>query len=235
MSRLKLWYPPILAYHRIHPDGSKDTPTIAPQTFDRQMELLANRWQVVSLNQVVDWLEDKGHLPRRAVAVTFDDGGVDLFDHAFPILKARGIPATIFLIADYINQPGFLNGSQIKLMQQAGIQFGSHGLNHRYLPELSSKEIQSNLVGSKERLAKIGISAELLSYPAGGFNAEVLKAAETAGYRAACTTNRGIRRYPINRWALRRIGMRESVTSPLRVWLRANGFHGINRRLRSPS
>ena len=48
-----IWYPPILAYHRVLPEPGKETPGVTPEAFDRQMEILSKRWKPVSLAELV--------------------------------------------------------------------------------------------------------------------------------------------------------------------------------------
>ncbi|MBI3333697.1 MAG: polysaccharide deacetylase family protein [Candidatus Omnitrophica bacterium] len=232
---MSLWYPPILAYHRVDPQPASDTPTVSIKAFERQMEILAARWRPIPLGDLADCLEAGRVIPRRAVAVTFDDGEEGLFTHAFPILERCRIPALIFLIADNVGKAGSLSPGQIARMREGGIQFGSHTVHHAYLPSLPMEQVRRELAESKRLLESRGIPAEFFSYPGGGFTPEIAEAAREAGYRAACTTNRGIRRFPADRWALRRVAMHANTVSPLGVWIRCCGYYGLNRRLREPA
>ncbi len=229
------WYPPILAYHRVHPDTSTKTPTVSPGTFEKQMEILARRWKPISLSTFVQNLEEGKPLPERAVVVTFDDGTDDNFICAFPMLTKHRIPATIFLIAGQIGRPGYLSADQIRQMAREGISFGSHGVDHEYLPSLAQADLERTLSESKRAIESLGIPAEVVSYPGGGYTAAVMSAARRCGYRGACATNRGFRRFPPDRWALRRITMHEKTVTPAGMWLRCCGYYGINRRLRAPA
>ena len=227
-------YPPVLAYHRVHPETTRKTPTVSPSAFEKQMEILARRWDPVPLSAVFESLAGKP-LPRRAVAVTFDDGTDDNFTYAFPALARCRIPATVFLIAGQIGRPGFLSEEQIRQMAGARISFGSHGLDHEYLPSLAKPDLERTLSDSKRIIESLGVPAEFVSYPGGGFNAEVIEAARRAGYAGGCTTNRGFRRFPPDRWALRRITLHDNAASPAGIWLRCCGLYGINRSLRAPA
>ncbi len=231
---MNLWYPPILAYHRVHPTAGSDTPSLSPEAFERQMSLLEKRWRPIPLSTLVDWLEGKQTLAPKAVVVTFDDGTDDHFSYAYPILKRHGIPATVFMITGNVGLSGFLSPKQIRQMGQGGITFGSHTFGHAYLPSLTPPEIRKELESSKKQLEDLGLSIDFLSYPAGGFTQAVIQSAQEAGYRAACTTNRGFRRFPIDRWALRRITMHGNATSSLGLWVRCCGYYNLNRRLRHP-
>jgi len=185
--------------------------------------------------ELVDSLERGEPLSRPGVVVTFDDGTEDHFTYAFPVLRQYRIPATIFMITEGIGRPGFLNLEQIRIMSQEGISFGSHTLRHAYLPSLPMDRVKDELQLSRRRLEEMGLSVEALSYPGGGYTEDVIRQVQEAGYRAACTTNRGTERFPPNRWALRRISMHRGASSSLGMWIRCCGLHGINHRLRAPA
>ena len=93
----------ILCYHRILPMAEKaGTPAQgmidAKELFERQVETLARDYRVLSMEQVFEHCESKRPFPRRAVWINIDNGYGDNFEHAFPILKRHGLPATIFLV-----------------------------------------------------------------------------------------------------------------------------------------
>jgi peptidoglycan/xylan/chitin deacetylase (PgdA/CDA1 family) len=70
--------------------------------FSRLMEYLVDRYRVVSLEEIVDWLEGVGGLPERAVVVTFDDGYRNVLTQAAPLLSELGAPATVFVTTDFV-------------------------------------------------------------------------------------------------------------------------------------
>lgn len=92
----------ILVYHRVLPN--EDPFAMSPvsvSAFDGQMALLRKCFRVVSLDQLLEELDAGGPKPG-TVCVTFDDGYRDNHDHALPILKKHGIPATIYLATGLI-------------------------------------------------------------------------------------------------------------------------------------
>ncbi len=230
-----LWYPPILTYHRVHPTLGPDSPTIPPDLFEKQMRILANHWHPIPLAALAVQLEKGVRMDRRAVVVTFDDGTADNFEYAYPLLQRYKIPATIFLIVSNIGKQGSLQSQHILTMAKNGLSFGSHTLHHAYLPAVPENQFEQEISGSKRELERMGVGAELFSYPAGGFTTQAKESVRGAGYRAACTTNRGFQRFPIDRWALRRITMHANTTTRLDMWLRCSGYYGLNRRLRHPA
>lgn len=99
----------ILAYHRVVPDVRDETwpydvelISASPQAFRWQMEFVARCLRPVTLSQVLASAVGGTPLPERSVLVTFDDGFADNHEHAFPVLKATGVPATIFVATDLI-------------------------------------------------------------------------------------------------------------------------------------
>jgi len=99
----------VLAYHRVTPVDPGSAPldlelvSATPETFDWQMRYLRERMQPVSLAQIVAHIEGGTPLPPDAVAVTFDDGFADIYQHAFPILRTYEIPATVFIITGNVD------------------------------------------------------------------------------------------------------------------------------------
>ncbi len=104
----------VLTYHRVTEPGGAHAPapgllSATPAAFAGQMELLATRYHVVSMEEVLESFRRGGRLPHRAVLVTFDDAYADFTDHAWPVLRALGIPVTLFVPTGFPDrsEPGF--------------------------------------------------------------------------------------------------------------------------------
>lgn len=94
----------ILLYHRVtRLESDPQWLAVAPDCFERQMEMLSRQWRVLSLADLVQSLRDNV-LPRRALVLTFDDGYFDNLHHAKPILQRFGLPATIFVASGFIDR-----------------------------------------------------------------------------------------------------------------------------------
>lgn len=99
----------VLAYHRIADSGAEgerlgdpELISATPADFHWQMELVSRHFQPITFREVLDCMDGGNPLPDRAIVVTFDDGHVDNYHSAFPILRSLGVPATIFLSTGYI-------------------------------------------------------------------------------------------------------------------------------------
>jgi peptidoglycan/xylan/chitin deacetylase (PgdA/CDA1 family) len=91
----------ILVYHRVAHRQDSFLPSIPLPVFEKQMECLARHFHVLELSEAVCALEQE-NVPRNAVVVTFDDGYLDNFEVAYPVLTALSLPATIFLTTGVI-------------------------------------------------------------------------------------------------------------------------------------
>jgi len=105
----------VLNYHRIDDltrsdfDSFKPNVSASPLEFDRQMKYLKRWFNVITILDLVGWLEGRQNLPPFAALITFDDGYLDNYSFAFPILQKYGFGATIYLATGHIatDQPFF--------------------------------------------------------------------------------------------------------------------------------
>lgn len=86
----------ILIYHRVNDDQDPFFPAVPIRTFEVHMGVLSRHFNVLPLGELVERSRRKD-IPPRAVAITFDDGYRDNYEHAFPIFRQAGFPVTIFL------------------------------------------------------------------------------------------------------------------------------------------
>lgn len=92
---------PIFNYH--HVCKHRGLVTVLPETFDDQMLYLAdNGYHSVTPDELADFISNGAPLPEKSVMLTFDDGYLDNYVYAYPILKKYGLRATLFCITDWI-------------------------------------------------------------------------------------------------------------------------------------
>ena len=223
---------PIIMYHSVNP-RVEDRLTVSAKTFERQMAFLKrNHYNVLSLQELVNLIKEKKKIPHHTIAITIDDGYKDNYDYAFPILKKYNLPAAIFIIINEVGWPNRLNWNEIKIMDEGGIiTFGSHTLDHPYLPDVESyEELKRQIFDSKKILEeKLGEKVNMFCYPTGGFNARVRQLVIDAGYKAAVAL-KSTGRYPASDvFSLRRIKVSEQDNNLLLFWIKISGFYNIFR------
>lgn len=100
----------VLNYHRIDDpfrdgfDTFRSNVSATPSDFARQMDYVAQRYNVISGEELADSVKNRHKLPPHAAMITFDDGYYDNYTNAYPVLKERNLPAIIFLATDYIGE-----------------------------------------------------------------------------------------------------------------------------------
>jgi len=96
MRRLQHGRGAILMYHRVNDANDPFFPALPSKVFEQQVDFLRRAYRVEPLDDVIRWLRSGAPGPAR-VALTVDDGYQDTFDVVFPLLRQKGVPATLFL------------------------------------------------------------------------------------------------------------------------------------------
>jgi hypothetical protein len=87
--------------------------------FATQLDVIRSVCRVLPLDEAVDRLRS-GSLPQRSVCITFDDGYANNRTTAAPLLKERGMPATVFVATGYLNGGRMFNDTVIESVRRAG-------------------------------------------------------------------------------------------------------------------
>lgn len=127
------------------------------------------------------------------LVIAFDDGEINIYQHAYPLLKKYSMKALVFIIADYIGKSNswdlnigyktsHLGWREIREMRDFGIEFGSHGLTHQNLTRLSPDDLALELHGSKRMIEDQLGRCRCISYPFNRVNRRVIRVAADAGY-----------------------------------------------------
>lgn len=126
------------------------------------------------------------------MVLTFDDGGLDNYTVAFPVLEQHGLTATFFVITERVGKEGQMDWQQLREMADRGMSIQSHSVSHPDLRGVSAARLESELVDSRTAIANaIGLASYVLCYPSGAYNDGVIQAARAAGYVMAVTTDHG--------------------------------------------
>lgn len=126
------------------------------------------------------------------VAITFDDGEVGQYQHAFPELTRRGMTATFFITTSWVGKPGFMEWHHIRELADAGMSIQSHTHTHPFLSELPPEEARTELVRSKAILDEaLSQDTSTISLPNGDFPTQRSVLAE-AGYSVVAMSLWGV-------------------------------------------
>jgi peptidoglycan/xylan/chitin deacetylase (PgdA/CDA1 family) len=193
---------PILLYHRFGPVVA-DSMTVTTAHFESQLKYFRDTgYTVIPLRQLVDNYRGKGvSIPSRSVVIVVDDGHKSVYSDMFPLLKQYRIPTTLFLYPSAISNASYaMTWEQLREMKDTGlVDFQSHTYWHpnfnrekrRLNPAQYESFVEMQLRKSKEKLEKqLDVRVDMLAWPFGIYDDELLHKAAEAGYVAAFTIER---------------------------------------------
>lgn len=143
----------------------------------------------------------------RGVVLTFDDGEASCVQAAHAI-AARRWRATMYVTAGFMDTAGYMTASDLRDLADAGFIIGAHGATHRYLTDVSDRDLDDELAGSKKRLEDaIGRPVVHMSLPGGRGDARVSAAARRAGYASIATSRVGMNGRRADPFELKRVAV----------------------------
>ena len=204
----------ILGYHEITPEKSPKRYAITSELFRGQLAWLkGNGYKTTSLTDICEALIQKNGLPEKNIVLTFDDGLLNHYEIAFPMLKEFGFTATFFVIAGSVGKDGYLTFPHLKELLAAGMTIGSHGFSHGLLTLLPQEKIIEEFRASKEILERALLSPiQFLSIPRGQDNEKIREIAKNSGYRVICISRAGYIDIKSDACALNRLFLRNYNT-----------------------
>lgn len=218
---------PVFNYHHIRPMPNVASSTItdraftvSPEGFEAHLKYFKeNGYQTISIYDLLNYFDAGKPLPKKAVAITFDDGRYGQYKWAYHLLKDYGMTATFFITTDWVGKADFMTWAQIKEMGDNGMFIGSHSLDHAPMNKIDDQQLRAELINSKKIIEeKIGRPVDLLAYPGGNYNDHVIELVKEAGYQAAMSVYKIIGQAPKFRYAIRRFhadDWLESITEKL--------------------
>ena len=233
-------YPvPVLLYHHINHHAG-DTVTVTPEVFAGQIAFLKGAgYTALSVTDLLNHISGNCPAPQKSMLLTFDDGWLDNYLFAYPVLMKYLFRATFFLVTDRVNAvkitslpdsiPSHAEAKRLikngeagrfvmgwdlvrKLQSEGLFEFYSHTASHRRCSTLDDLELAAELTISKAVLtSELGKDCDSLCWPYGDFDERTVAAAGHAGYKALFTTIEGFNGKDSNASCIRRIEVQNSV------------------------
>ena len=149
---------PILMYHAIcSREGKESWPEsliLNPQLFEEHMKYLKEQgYQIISVEDLAKRLTEGANV-EKCVALTFDDGYLDNYTIAMPIMKKYDAKGTFFVINQDINKPDKMGDKEIFGLLAEGMELGSHTTSHAPLAKIDPKFLAWELSTSRFYLKK---------------------------------------------------------------------------------
>ena len=185
----------VLQYHHVS-DATPRLTSISPELFAEHLDYIAAKgFNVWPLPKLVASLKANESLPDKVISITFDDAYDSIYDVAYPLLKHRGWPFTVFVATEPVQAkiPGFMSWQQLKTMAAHRATIANHTHSHahliRRLPQESEAQwlnrVEQEILTAQQLLAKhLGQTPRLLAYPYGEYNPAIAERVRDLGFTA---------------------------------------------------
>jgi peptidoglycan/xylan/chitin deacetylase (PgdA/CDA1 family) len=221
----------IVAFHRVNDEIPEDGVTCSAAKFEDFCRYFSARFNVITLREQIAGSrlgQDMGG----SLSITFDDGYLDNFHVAAPILQKYRLPATFFVTTAYLGTSfvapwdatlptaatRWMDWTHVRWLASRGFEIGSHSDTHLNMGTSNSKDIRNDLLASKEKLVReVGVTAQLFAYPFGGKKdiSEVARAiVQDLGFECCASCHGGINSPSADPYRLNRIGIAEWFATP---------------------
>jgi peptidoglycan/xylan/chitin deacetylase (PgdA/CDA1 family) len=213
----------VLAYHRVAIDED-DINAVSLENFEKQMAFLKRRYSVIRLDELLSRM-NAGLNDERSVVITFDDGYLDNYTNAVPILEKYELPASFFISTGFIGSTkgfmhdkkrlgrkiGMMSWDNIRELSNRGFSIGSHTVNHVRLSDCDFSTQWEELVSSKWQIeSNIGKEVSFFSYPYGrpsDISTESIKNIKRAGYACNLSSDGGLVSPKDDVYQIKRVGV----------------------------
>ncbi|WP_107865192.1 polysaccharide deacetylase family protein [Agitococcus lubricus] len=198
MGQYTFWLPPkswrlprILMLHQVTAQQPASGMNMPPAKFEALLQLLqAKQCRTATMSE---WLAcvEKGET-HKLVALTFDDGFLDNYTEAFPLLQKYQMKATIFLAPQFATIDK-MTEQHIRQMHQSGlVEFGAHTLTHPNLNNIDDTQAKMEISQSKQWVEQLLGRCDNFAYPFGRFSEKHMQMVQEAGFKSAVSTKKRI-------------------------------------------
>tara|TARA_B110000008_G_scaffold261814_1_gene283527 strand:+ start:98 stop:790 length:693 start_codon:yes stop_codon:yes gene_type:complete len=180
---------------------------VSEEMFEKHLRyFVKNNWKFIKMSDLNKYADDE-----KVVAITFDDGYLDNYKTAFPLLKKYNACATLFLVIDrhdndwsvkknskhntgILAKEEKLSDMQIQEMIDSNIfELGGHTITHPFLPNLTKDEKENEMISCKNILEeKFDTKITSFAYPFGIYSEEDINIIRNSSFESAVTTNEGV-------------------------------------------
>lgn len=179
---------PILLYHHIAVSPINSEYYTSPDKFAEQMKLLHDwDYHTIPISLLVKAINEGAALPPNPVIVSFDDGNLDVYTNAFPVMQQYGFIGVFYLVSEGVGQANYVSTIQVQEMTSAGWEVGSHSLSHRDLKNINNQNIlYTEIYQSRLNLEEnLGVPVKTFAFPFGNHSEGAFSMVHSAGYIAA--------------------------------------------------
>lgn len=204
--------------------------SVSPEVFEQHLAYLKKEgYQTISLDDLIYYLAQGRPLPAgdKSILITFDDGYVDNYDNAFPLLQKYGFTGVFFVITELAERASagmtapdgvryadvYMGWDQLREMAAAGMEVECHARVHEDLTENDDARLVWQVLGCREMIeSQLGQRPRYVAYPSGIYDQRVASVFASDGYWAGITTQQGTLQDSAHPFELKRLRIRNTTT-----------------------
>ena len=202
----------VFMYHKFGISKYPSTNVTIEQFEAHINEFIKTKYNIESLNYIVDTIINDGNLSENTIGISVDDADRSFLNTAWPIFKENNIPVTLFVNTSTIvkNNKNYLNWDEIRLLKKEGVEIGAHSHTHAHMPDLDLIEIKNEIEKSnKIFLKELGEIPMIFAYPYGEADERIIELLKEYKYKVAFGQHSGVINETSNMYYLPRFSLNE--------------------------
>lgn len=223
----------ILAYHRVANERWPSTNVTLLQFRSQLRFLEQEKFNVWPLKKIIAHLVAEKPIPKKTIAITFDDAYLSVYEYAYAELRSKDYPFTVFVATDALDKgySSTMSWRQLREMLEHGADVGNHSATHEFLIMQKSHEtllqwqqrVRADILQAQSRIKQeLGIDATLFAYPYGEYSSALqgiieglglIAFGQHSGAMGLWSDRRALPRFPINERYADLAGFRDKVYS----------------------
>ena len=215
----------IFMYHKFGVSKYPSTSVTIDQLESHISELKKQKYNIRSLDFIVDTIINDGDLPNNTIGISIDDADKSFFEVGWPLFKKNNIPVTLFVTTGTIvkNNKNYINWDQIRKLKEEGVTIGAHSHTHAHMASIQLDEVRSEIeTSNKIFLKELGEIPTLFAYPYGETTSEIIDLIKDYKFKVAFGQHSGIINETSNMYYLPRFSLNEKYGEIDRVKFAAN-------------
>ena len=212
-------------YHKFGISKYPSTSVTISQLQEHIKELSKEKYNVKSLDLIVDTIINDGQLPKNVIGISVDDADRSFLTTGWPAFKEKNFPVTLFVNTSTIveNNKNYLNWDEIRKLKSEGVNIGAHSHTHDHMPDLTIEQVKKEIeTSNKIFLRELGEIPSLFAYPYGEANQEIIDLLKLYKFKVAFGQHSGVINETSNMYYLPRFSLNEKYGEIDRVKFAAN-------------
>lgn len=210
----------VFMYHKFGISKYPSTNVTIKQLNSHINELSKEKYNVRSLDFIVDTIINDGQLPNNTIGISVDDADKSFLTNAWPLFKENNFPVTLFVNTSTIvkNNKNYLNWDEIRTLKNEGVIIAAHSHTHNHMPDLSIEEIKREIeISNKIFLKELGSIPSLFAYPYGEADTKIIELLKEYKFKVAFGQHSGVINETSNMYYLPRFALNEKYAEIDRV------------------